>query len=260
MRKSSAVPVFMGSVILLVVITILIFPVTEVGEIQKNHTCCEGDFDKNNHPSDVQKNIRDFSNDTKNAIRALTDHQKITLFLGDSITSGGNWAPVYPDTRIRNAGLPGDKTSDILKRFPTVTAEKPHQVFLMVGINDMINYQNNSAIEQSYHTILQRFSTRLPQSRIYVQSVLPVNHKRMKTSFNSSYDYVNNSQIAALNHNLSIMVKQYHNTEYINIYPDFINQSSNELDENFTIDGIHLNSRGYNTWKTAIVKFISSQY
>ena len=48
---------------------------------------------------------------TKNAI----------IFLGDSITEYGQWDEFIPDPKVRNRGIAGDTTPNLLKRLEAVT-------------------------------------------------------------------------------------------------------------------------------------------
>ena len=69
--------------------------------------------------------------------------QKMTVFLGDSITEGYGvskgecWVDAMPGIVI-NRGISGDTTSGMLRRFQAhVLAERPDRVVIMGGINDL---------------------------------------------------------------------------------------------------------------------------
>jgi lysophospholipase L1-like esterase len=68
--------------------------------------------------------------------------------------------------------------------------------------------------------------------------------------------YIDNNQIRELNRDLEHLAKTYHNTDYIDLYPHFVNKSDNELIANLTTDGIHLSDQGYSVWKDAIAPSI----
>ena len=63
----------------------------------------------------------------------LSVEQGDVVFLGDSITRGGSWYELHPDSPIRNRGIGGDTTSGVLARLHQVTSGKPSQVLLLIG-------------------------------------------------------------------------------------------------------------------------------
>ena len=56
-----------------------------------------------------------------------------TVFLGDSITEGGSWHELFPESSVRNRGIGGVTTSGILARIDQIRHGKPGQIFLMIG-------------------------------------------------------------------------------------------------------------------------------
>src|SRR4051794_8025406 len=59
------------------------------------------------------------------------------LFLGNSITQGGNWKKLLKDTTVINRGISGDVTFGILNRLGEVIQREPSKLFLLIGINDI---------------------------------------------------------------------------------------------------------------------------
>ena len=60
-----------------------------------------------------------------------------TVFLGDSLTAGGEWAEMFGDPTLMNRGIPGETTRGVLARLDPITAGAPAKVFLMIGTNDL---------------------------------------------------------------------------------------------------------------------------
>ena len=48
-----------------------------------------------------------------------------TVFLGDSITEGGSWHELFPDSSVRNRGIGGDVTAGVLARIDQVRLGQP---------------------------------------------------------------------------------------------------------------------------------------
>src|SRR5258708_3619159 len=59
------------------------------------------------------------------------------IFLGNSITEGGNWKNLLKDSTAINRGISGDITFGILYRIDDVIRRQPAKVFLLIGINDI---------------------------------------------------------------------------------------------------------------------------
>ena len=76
-------------------------------------------------------------------------HQRVTLFkslpqtagdivfIGNSITDGGEWSELFNDLRIKNRGISADVSAGIIYRIDEVVQRKPEKVFLMIGTNDL---------------------------------------------------------------------------------------------------------------------------
>lgn len=182
----------------------------------------------------------------KSQFEKLPKSKSDIIMLGDSITDEGEWTELLK-LNVKNRGISGDTTERILHRLDIILESKPKQVFLMIGINDLINKRKSIAENLSeYKKILREFQEKTPNTRIYVQSVLPVNNK--------VYLYwQDNQNILNLNLGLQELAKEF-NYEYIDIF-SFL-ASENQLDIKYTVDGLHLNGEAYLVWKAVIEKYI----
>src|SRR5699024_8845969 len=54
------------------------------------------------------------------------------VFLGNSITDGGNWSELFQDDKIINRGINADITTGVLNRLKEVVNRKPKKVFLLI--------------------------------------------------------------------------------------------------------------------------------
>ena len=59
------------------------------------------------------------------------------VFLGNSITDGGEWAELFGDARMKNRGISGDIAEGVYDRLDAVLGGKPAKIFLLIGINDV---------------------------------------------------------------------------------------------------------------------------
>lgn len=171
------------------------------------------------------------------------------VFLGDSITAGNQWSEFFPNELVKNRGISSDTAYRIVKRLDSVVDIKPKKLFIMAGINDLIEEKSVDDIISSFKEIINTTKTESPNTVIFIQSVLPLN----KVKFNPTI--VTKNQIEELNKKLEQLAKS-NDVTYVNLYPLFLD-TNNQLDEKYTFDGIHINGKGYLVWVNAIKKFVS---
>ncbi|PAX52292.1 G-D-S-L family lipolytic protein [Brunnivagina elsteri CCALA 953] len=174
------------------------------------------------------------------------------IFLGDSITDEGEWSELLGNSNITfnvlNRGISGDTTDRILYRVDTIIATQPKQIFLMVGINDlaMINKSVEEVIDK-YKQILLKFKNAIPETQVFIQSVLPVNQ-------NIYLYWEDNQKIVNLNSKLKGLSAEF-NYRYIDIYSCLID-AEKQLDAKYTADGLHLNGKAYLLWAEIIKPYL----
>ena len=164
------------------------------------------------------------------------------LFLGNSITEGGNWRKLLKDSTIVNRGISGDNTFGVLQRLAEVSRHKPAKVFLLIGVNDLSKGIPNAIVIQNIFSIVSQIHSQSPKTAVYVQSILPVNpgHKSFPQKFSKQEDIMEiNGQLGKYGDALKYT--------YVDIHSHFLDQH-NVLDLRFTYDGLHLNPAGYAHW------------
>ena len=125
---------------------------------------------------------------------------------------------------------------------------QPAQIFLMVGINSFIHYDSSvEIILADYKQIITEIRAKSRNTEIFIQSVLPVN----KTKYGIR---VNNNNIINLNLYLRELAKEF-SLQYIDLF-SHLSDSQNQLDERYTLDGLHLNGQAYLVWKQVIEQYI----
>lgn len=186
------------------------------------------------------------------------DKNNSILFLGDSIVYGCNWEALFARNDIVNKGVSGNNTTDILNRIDEIVDLKPKTIFLSFGVNDLrqVNGQyDNIDVDKSiknYSLIINNIKTNLPNSNIYIESVLSVNNDilKEKSKINNIYNfYIDNYYISVFNTKLKQLAID-NNITYID-NNNFI--PSNET----TIDGLHPNLKGYIILKKNLNKYIN---
>lgn len=169
------------------------------------------------------------------------------VFVGDSITNGCEWAELLEDPTIKNRGIGWDSTEGLLGRIHEIIDLHPDKIFIMIGTNDLGVYGKRvPEIVATYSKIIATIKAESPNTKIYVESILPINSKLYKNA--------KNTDIIELNNELKKLAADS-NTEYIDLYTAFCSKEG-ELDLKYTNDGIHLMGEGYLLWRSQIVGFV----
>ena len=171
-------------------------------------------------------------------------------FVGNSITEGFDIS-VFKNDRVLNFGIAGDFTSGVLKRMAQIIAYKPTKIFLLIGINDLIEKVDMKQIQQNHAEIVSRFQKALPNTIIYVHTVLPIRKVSSMITSNQS----NTSKIMEYNQFIRTNYNNQKNITVVDLFPLY-KDNNNEMKNEYTTDGIHLNKAGYKIWEDKIKKFI----
>lgn len=166
------------------------------------------------------------------------------IFLGNSITEAGKWAELTGDNSVINRGIGGDITFDLLKRVDDVIKRTPSKLFLLIGINDISKDIPDEVIVDNCKKIINKVHQQSPATKIYVQSILPLN--TTVTGFPQHYDKM--GHVTSVNILLKKMTVQAGCT-FVNLYPLFLD-ADKRLDKKYTTDGLHLKAEGYKIWVT----------
>lgn len=126
-----------------------------------------------------------------------------------------------------------------------VKAVSPEKIFIMAGANDLVHVSIEKYVER-YDSLITVLKKEVPNAKIYVQSVLPVNHKLRP-------DYPSNKKIEEANREISRLAKE-RECEFINLYELYVEDG--EMKEELTRDGVHLKTAAYNIWAKAIERYI----
>ncbi|MDP9080928.1 MAG: GDSL-type esterase/lipase family protein [Bacteroidota bacterium] len=186
-------------------------------------------------------NIKQSNANAVNLFKALPHSNSDIVFLGTSLTAGFPLSEMFADCRLKNRGIGGNKTNDIFNRLNEVTNGKPAKIFLEVGTNDITLNCLIDTIFNNFVKIVTTIKKNSPKTRLYVQSVLPFGRNNI-------------SNIENYNKNVQNYCTENKIT-FINLYPLFLEKGS--IKDELTVDGTHLNIKGYLIWKDAIAPYIN---
>ena len=170
------------------------------------------------------------------------------IMLGNSITAECEWSELLENPNILNRGVIGDGTSDILNRLDDVIAMKPKKIFLLIGVNDLL-FLPLSTITENYEKIVNQLLLETPNTNLYLESVLPVHNDFRRNG-------MKNEDIDILNKNIE-QIAQKRGQVFINLNEKFKNTEGG-LNPEYSLDGIHLNGKGYLLFKDVILPYINN--
>ena len=168
------------------------------------------------------------------------------IFLGNSINDGSEWSELFNDIRVKNRGISGDMTSGVIHRINEVTSRKPALVFLMIGINDLGRGVTPDSVVKNILLINDYIQQESPSTKIYVESILPVNPQ-----FGKFAGQVSKVKEIIRTNELLKLAAANHQFEFIDLHAQFVD-AAGYLDAKYTNDGLHLTGAGYQHWRHLI--------
>lgn len=187
------------------------------------------------------------------AEKAIDDNY---LFLGDSITSVYDLEEYYSDLPVVNSGISGNVTHDILNNMEErVYRYNPSKIFLLIGTNDLLMDRSVEDIVDNITEIVTKIQENRPYSKIYLESILPVNHSDDdKIDAEMVSKKRPNEKIREINSRLKEMTKKRKIT-YIDLYT-VLADDNQELKLEYTSDGLHLSDEGYRKVTDVLMNYI----
>jgi lysophospholipase L1-like esterase len=166
------------------------------------------------------------------------------IILGNSIVEFGDWQKLLNDPGIINRGIGGDNTFGVLDRLEDVIIRHPDKLFIEIGINDISQDIPVEIVVNNIFTIVDRVKAKLPETKIYVHSILPTNDN-VKNEYPAAFN--KNEQSMLVNQQLKRNAKERMFT-YIDLR-SVLSDKNGKLDVKYADpDGLHLNQTGYETW------------
>lgn len=174
--------------------------------------------------------------------KAMPHHKHEIVFLGNSITEHGEWQELIPGKYVLNRGIGGDNSFGVLSRVDEIAAAHPDKIFLLIGINDLFRKLPYDVTLFNYKRIISHIKRLSPKTKIFVQSVLPINESMTKEPYTKG----RNAMVPELNRRIKALAEAEGLT-YIDLHPLFKGDDGNLIKE-LSIDGVHLKASAYITW------------
>lgn len=88
---------------------------------------------------------------------------KDIIFLGNSITNGGEWSELLNNKHVKNRGISGDICMGVYDRLDAILKGKPAKIFLLIGINDVSRGTSADTIVHRIGMITQKIKQESPK-------------------------------------------------------------------------------------------------
>lgn len=167
------------------------------------------------------------------------------VFYGNSITTGGYFQQYFPNVKVCNLGYPGDDLDGLVFRVNQIKYLNPEKIFVMGGIN-RLKEMSDEDFEQKYRCMVGSIKSAVPNAKIYLQSILPINYRMTGA-------YANSQKIISSNEIIKAISKQTGCT-YVDLYSIF--EENGEMPAELTYDGVHLNRKAYDIWTEEIRQYV----
>ena len=168
-----------------------------------------------------------------------------------AIDQGCEWAELFNNRHVKNRGISGDRSGWLLDRLDPIVGGHPKKLFLMIGVNDLAAGVSPDEIVANVARLIDRFQSESRWTKIYVQSILPVNGESF-AKFRNHYEH--GRQIVPLNKRLEALCDEKEVT-YLDVWGALADHEG-RLDKRYTNDGLHLTGEGYVVWRDAIKQHV----
>ena len=173
------------------------------------------------------------------------------IFLGDSHTEHFALTELLGDCRLKNRGISGDRLRGILQRLDPILETKPRKIFIQAGINDLGMGVSVDTIIAKYTHLIDLISEATPLTKIYVQSIFPVENKVDKPSTYCNPEV--NESVKEINQFLKSNAEKQ-GYVFIDIYNSLV--LDKKLNPVYSFDGIHLTAEGYVVWSEILKPYL----
>ena len=161
--------------------------------------------------------------------------------MGDSITDSLSFYDILDESNIiAKFGLTTRKSTDIIDN---IIKKNPRNIYIMLGTNDILTGEGSQKFIEDYTKLVQIIKEKLPDTNIYINSILPV-----KSKVKDKKPLLTNENIDEFNKALVTFAKD-ENIQYLDIASIF--EDDIDLIEP---DGIHVKYKFYKLWLDFIIE------
>ena len=175
----------------------------------------------------------------------MSQNQPEFLLLGDSITAGFDTARLLPELAIRNEGVSGDSTVELLARLRPewLLAPQLRAIFVCIGTNDLARDRTDDYILGQIARIVAELRRAGAGFRVVLTSLFPTRNNEPRP----------NARIVGFNARLTAMAADLRVGHWA-LHPHFVDEEG-ALRAEFTDDGLHLTAAAYAEWAGLLTSY-----
>jgi lysophospholipase L1-like esterase len=189
-----------------------------------------------------------YENDVKGAVskRQHCKYKPKSIFYGSSTIT--QWDTLYVDFEEFapvNLGFGGSTLAACVWFFDEIVAplEQPEKFILYAGDNDLGDGRHPEEVCIFYREFVIKLRQSYQEVPLYFVSIKP------------SISRVNlTEEIIRTNNLIKAEIDKGDNQHYVNIFEKMIDSKGHPIKKYFKHDGLHLNEKGYEVWKEAILE------
>ena len=172
-----------------------------------------------------------------------------TIFFGDSITERYDLDKYFHNSDYINKGIGGNTTRDLLARInKDVIDYNPSNVVILIGTNDYsVGKIGKEETIQNIENLLLILKIKLPETKIYVESIYPVDEEKTSDRFNEDYRFINDK--------VKLLCEDMDYVSYVDLYNNLLD--GGKLNSKYSEDGLHLNNDGYVVVSNKLSKYLT---
>lgn len=184
------------------------------------------------------------------------------LFTGSSLAEQFPINELLPDRTIYNRGVGGFVIDEFLENIDTLIFDlEPSKIFINIGSNDIgLPTYKQDILMAKYQKVLDLIHDKLPQCQVYILSYYPVNPNKKSFIPEEEKAFIfasrTNASINKANKALSLLASK-NNAQYIDVNTCLLDDSDN-LREDYTVEGIHLWPQAYARVLEVLVPYLNA--
>lgn len=175
--------------------------------------------------------------------RPNTEKFKNTLIIGDYIAQGLREQKILDESFVlasADASVYGMDDTQMITNLEAASKQKPEILFLMLGANDASKEEVNvDVFEKKYIAFLERVQEKLPDTKIFVNSILPVQEQAVEEEPGLSEIPEYNKKLKALCKEMGVIYIDNGDLVKAKYYRD---------------DGKHMKKKFYTLWAKRMVE------
>lgn len=211
---------------------------TEVKKNEVKEEDTKKEIIKNEKPKEEETNKNTASGEVNyKCLQKYDEFFKDDVFIGDSITEGISEFDFLPEKNVlAKLGL---NLTQLDTEIAKAESLQPKRVFLLMGSNDL-EYEGTTPniFKERYRTVIKEIKAKIPNGKIYVESIFPVLPIAARRN-----SIVNNDRINQFNEAIKSMAEEESIT-----YLDTASIVNDRTKEYYESDGEHFKSKFYNIW------------